>query len=481
MRFLRYSVGGMAFMRKLTFLLMVCLLPGTHGAAQTTRRAVGATDIYAVVAEVDRIAAARTLWPNFDPRRVPVEIYDGHTTLLFRHPAPPPEFISLSSRQGVWAFPGRHETVTANASVKLNNVWTATVMLKSGGRQSPKQSLRERAALVIHEAFHVFQRERHPKWSGNELELFVYPFDDPELLALRRLESESLRRADTARKLPDARCWARLALQARRERFARMTKGAVSYERATELNEGLARYVEARAARTRTANLPADEYAVADVRTRAYATGHALALLLERFAPAWATRLEAGEGLSLDELLAATLPSQEPRPARAAAVAPCALPKSFAESARSRARMDVAGLIERRAVLRREFDAQSGWKIIIKADAGAPLWPQGFDPLNVLRLGPREVLHTRYLKLGNDAGAIEILDRRSLTEGAGAEHPLWGGVRQLTLAGISAEPLAKESAGTMTISADAVKAEFRGARLERAGQTISIILQPQSK
>jgi len=458
-------------MRKLTFLLLVCLTPGTL-AAQTTRRA-GATDIYAVVAEVDRIAAAMTLWPNFDPRRVPVEIYDGHTTLLFRHPAPPPEFISLSSRQGVWAFPGRHETVTANAPVKLGGVWTATVLLKSGGKQS---LLRERAALVIHEAFHVFQRERHPKWSGDELELFVYPFDDPELLALRRTESESLRRADAARKLQDARCWARLALQMRRERFARMTKGAATYERATELNEGLARYVEARASRTRTANLPAAEYAVADVRTRAYATGHALALLLERFAPVWATRLEAGESLSLDELLAAAL-SQESLPARTAA---CALPNSFAESARGRAKIDVASLIERRAVLRREFDAQAGWKIIIKADAGAPLWPQGFDPLNVLRLGQREVLHMRYLKLGNDAGAIEILDRRSLTEGAGA-HPLFNGVRQLTLAGIAAEPSAQESAGKTTISAPNIKGEFRGARLERAGQTISIILQPQSK
>lgn len=466
-------------MRKLTFLLLVCLLPGTLAVAQqrTTRRA-GATDVYAVIAEVDRIAAAETLWPNFDPRRVPIEIYDGRTTLLFRHPAPPPEFISLSSRQGVWAFPGRHETVTANAPVKLGGVWTATVMLKPGGKGS---LLRERAALVVHEAFHVFQRERHPKWAGDELELFVYPFDDEELLALRRRESESLRRADTARqKAQVTQCWARLALQARRERFARMTAGAATYERATELNEGLARYVEARAARTHTANLPAAEYAVADVRTRAYATGHALALLLERFAPLWATRLEAGESLSLDELLAAALLSQESPPAARAASSSCALPESFAESTRKRAKMDVAGLIERRVVLRREFDAQAGWKIIIKADAGAPLWPQVFDPLNVLRLGQREVLHTRYLKLGNDAGAIEILDRRSLSEGAGT-HPLFNGVRQLTLAGIATEPSVEESEGKTTITADTIKGEFRGARIERAGQTISIILQPPAK
>jgi hypothetical protein len=478
------GVGGIAVMRKITFLLLLCLMPWTLvvSAQKTARRdAATAADVYAVMAEVDRIAAARSLWPNFDPRRVPVEIYNGETTLLFQHPAPPPEFISLSSRQGVWAFPGRHETVTANAPAKLNNVLTATVMLNPGSGES----LSERAALVIHEMFHVFQRERHPKWSGDELELFVYPFDDAELLALRRVESESLRRADTARKLTDARCWVRLALQTRRERFARLTKGAATYERATELNEGLARYVEARAAEKHTANLPADEYAVADLRTRAYATGHALALLLERFAPSWTTRLEAGETSSLDELLAAAL-SQESSPTNnnaspAAVSASCALPQSFAESARRRATVDVASLNERRTTMRREFDAQAGWKIIITADAAAPLWPQGFDPLNVLRLGQNGVLHTRYLKLGNAAGAIEILDRRSLTEGAGAEHPLFNGVRRLTLAGIADEPATQESEGKTTITAANIKGEFRGARLERAGQTLNIILPPQSK
>lgn len=471
-------------MRKLIFLLWLCLTPLSLvvAAQKTARRDAATIDVYAVVAAVDRIAATQTLWPNFDPRRVPVEIYDGQTTLLFRHPAPPPEFISLSSRQGVWAFPGRHETVTANAPAKLNNVWTATVMLKPGGRQT----LRERAALVVHEMFHVFQRERHPKWAGDELELFVYPFDDAELLALRRLESEYLRRADTARNLRDASCWARLALSTRRERFARMRAGAATYERATELNEGLARYVEARAAGTHAANLPADEYAATDLRTRAYATGHALALLLERFAPTWTTRLEAGENLSLDELLAAALsqkllPTNNAAPSASSSTSACALPQSFTESARSRAKVDVASLIERRTTMRREFDAQAGWKVIITADAGAPLWPQGFDPLNVLRLGEREVLHTRYLKLGNDAGAIEIFDRRSLTEGAGAEHPLFNGVRRLTLAGIADEPATQESEGKTTITAANIKGEFRGARLERAGQTLNIILQPPSK
>ncbi|HEV7906109.1 MAG TPA: hypothetical protein VGO96_19870 [Pyrinomonadaceae bacterium] len=469
-------------MRILIFLLLVCLTPWTLvAAAQKPARRDAATDaaagVYAVLDEVDRIAARQTLWPNFDPRRVPVEIYDGQTTLLFRHPAPPPEFISLSSRQGVWAFPGRHETVTGNAPAKLNNVLTATVLLKPDSRLS----LTARAALVIHEAFHVHQIERHPNWRGNELELFVYPFEDAELLALRRVETETLRRADAARDAKAAACWARLALNARRARFARLSKGAQAYERASELNEGLARYVEARAARKRTANLPAADYAAEDLRTRVYATGHALALLLERFAPRWSTRLEAGENLSLDELLAAALSQDSASTKNASSpVSSCALPQSFAETARTRAKVDVAGLSARRTRMRREFEGQDGWKIVVTAGTGAPLWPQGFDPLNVLRVGSSDVLHTRFLKLGNAAGAIEILDQRALTEGASAEHPLFNGVRQLTLAGLAAEPLAVESAGKTTITAAHIKGEFRGARLERAGRTLSIILPPQS-
>jgi hypothetical protein len=333
--------------------------------------------------------------------------------------------------------------------------------------------LKERAALVIHETFHAHQRERHPKWSGNELELFTYPFEDAELLALRRIETESLRRAERAADAPDAACRARLALATRRARFARLSAGASAYERALELNEGLARYVEALAAGKHHSDLTANEYPAEELRTRGYATGHALALLLERFAPGWAARLEAGDPLSLDELLAAAL-AAAPASSRS-----CALPGSFTASARSRAKIETETLIARRETSRRAFEARAGWKIVVRADDGAPLWPQGFDPLNVQRLGATDVLHTRHLKLGNDAGAIESF-RRSLTTGAGA-HPLFNGVRQLTLAGLPHEPQVQEAAGKLTLESEGVKAEFRGARLERAGRTLTINLLSAAK
>lgn len=450
-------------MRNTTHVLLLSLCLVLPVAAQRVRRE--RVDAYAVVAEVARLASRTSFWPGFDPRRVPVEIYNGHTTLLFNHPSPPAEFISLSSRQGVWAFPGRHETVTANAPVKLNGVWTATVMLE----QSERRSLRERAALVLHEMFHVFQRERHPDWVGNELELFTYPFEDAPLLALRRAETETLRLAERALGQHEAACWARLALERRRERFARLSEGAAAYERALELNEGLARYVEARATGALVSDLSPQEFAADEVRRRGYATGHALALLLERFAPNWMSRVESERGISLDRLLTEVLPTPPRHRAR------CRLPASFAADAQRRAEVEVAALVARRERLRREFETQPGWKVVVEADPSAPLWPQGFDPLNVQRLGAASVLHTRHLKLGNDAGAIEILDRHSLTEGAGA-HPLFNGVRQMTLGGLDAEPSVEESEGRVTLSAAGVRAEFRGARVERSARTVTLRL-----
>jgi hypothetical protein len=271
----------------------------------------------------------------------------------------------------------------------------------------------------------------------------------------------------------EAACRARLALATRRERFARMTAGATGYERALELNEGLARYVESLAAGVRESGLTAHEFAAEELRTRGYATGHALALLLERFAPGWAARLEAGAPLSLDELLAAALPA-------ASARSSCALPESFTASARSRAKVEAESLIARRETSRREFAAHMGWKIVVNADTAAPLWPQGFDPLNIRRIGATDVLHTRHLKLGNDAGAIESFNPHMLTTGAGV-HPLFNGVRQLTVAGLAAEPVVHEATGKLTLEAKGVKAEFRGARLERAGQTLIVNLPPARK
>ncbi|HEX8162224.1 MAG TPA: hypothetical protein VF538_10155 [Pyrinomonadaceae bacterium] len=458
----------------LSVLLLAHALPVGAAQGSKPRNSPREGGVYAVVAEVDRVAALAPLWDGFDPRRVPLEIFDGTTTLLFRHPNPPPGFVPVSPRRGVYAFPGRHESVTANAPAELNGVLTATAVISpDAGR-----TLRGQAALVVHEAFHVFQRERHPGWSGNEVELFVYPFEDAEGLSLRRLESLALVRAERARAREESACWAAAAIRSRRARFARLTAGATAYERGTELNEGLASYVEARAAgRAGRSRLSAEEFGAEAIRQRAYESGLSLALLLDRLAPGWQRHLEAGDKRPLDEMLEAALPNSSGADARAARpAAPCEFDAREREAALNRARGETAALVGRRAAARRDFLAQPGWRLVVEAAGGAPLFPQGFDPLNVMRVGASEVLHTRFLKLGNAAGSLEILSRASLTEGAGP-HPLFNGVRRLTVAGLRSEPAVEAEGGRARINADGLKGEFAAATVARDGQTITVRLR----
>jgi hypothetical protein len=418
-------------------------------------------DPVAVMQEVDRLAAG-DLWPGFDPREVPVAIYDGERTYLFRHPAPPDGFEPLVDHPGVWTYAGRHPSVTANRSIELGGALIATVMPSAAN--APRRS---RAALVIHETFHVFQRKRHPGWSANEVELFAYPVDDGELLALRRLETEALRRAVAASEARDAMCWARAAMNVRRDRFSRLPAGSAAYERQSELNEGLPTLMEYRATGAAAGSmLPAEDFAAEGVRHRAYRTGAALALLLDRTFPDWPATLERNDSTSLDQLLSDALNAQ-PDAAHA-----CALAVEEAGRIRNTAAVDVDALRARRAELRREFLARPGWRIIVSA-GNTPLFPQGFDPLNVQLLAPDAVLHTRFLKLGNESGSIEMLGRSSLTEAAGA-HPLFNGVRTLTVTGFTVEPVISQTEGILTISTEGVSAELRGASVDREGQTITV-------
>lgn len=323
---------------------------------------------------------AATLWPGFAMDKIPVAIYDGKRTTLHGHPSPPKEF----------PYEGRHPLVDANSSVQIGGVETATIV-------SPNPT----PALIAHEKFHVHQRTKHPSWSANEADLFVYPEDDVEALSLLQRELDALRKA-----LNGDECASRLALALRRERFAKIGATAAAYERGTELNEGLATYVEHRVSRA-----PVVLKNVAGVRERMYQTGLALATLLDRYDPRWKETLESGDPRSLDELLAAAV---EPH---------------------TTAAQDVQAIRERREQRKREFLGAKGWTVVITGS----FFPERFDPLNVHVVGKGEVLHTRMLRLKGDGGVIEVDGREVLTEGAGA-HPLFNGVRRVVLTGFAEKP-----------------------------------------
>jgi hypothetical protein len=414
--------------------------------------------VLAIERAFERLAASREFWPGFRPAMIPLAVYDGERTFLFRHPAPPDGFEPLrGALPKARVFAGRYPVMVANTSVQIGGVVTATLMLPPGDR--PVERL---AAVALHESFHVHRRVHHPRWAADEAGLFVYPVDDAEALAMRRLESRALRAALEAQSIADARCWARAALAERAQRYAAIGAAPSAYERGTELNEGLASYVEAAANGDETPTVFDDGADITDVRRRAYASGAALAMLLDRFSPGWKQPFDGSQSGTLDASLAASLSA-------GSKAAPCEFPAADVAAARARARGDVAALLERRREQRAEFDSRPGWRITVVAAEGEPLWPKGFDPLNatVVEGG---VLHTRFLKIGNDAGELEAMESEgaeidSLTIGTGP-HPLFDGLRRAVILG-SAEPTIEVQRDTVIVHAPGVAARFRGASVIR--------------
>lgn len=403
---------------------------------------------------------ASPLWPGFAPLATPLALFDGERTYLFRHPAPPAGYSAVPGRSDAVVREGRDPAVTANSSALLGGVPTATVILdtRSGTQQA--------AALTVHELFHVFQRAKHPSWQGNEADLFTYPVEDSAALALRREETFALARAVGARTDDSLRCWAGAALDARRRRFALVGAAAAAYERGTELNEGLAQYVERRAAGT-TSALDAVDLPPAQVRQRSYVVGAALAGVLDRVRPGWRDLLEHdpdGATLPLDSLLAGSLSGTPSRP--------CSVEPTQRARWAVGAGNDVRALLAERTRTLDEYLGRGGWRVIVDART-APFFPGGFDPLNVVRLSETEILHTRFLKLRGQLGSIDVLSARALTEGGAGAHPLFAGVRRVTLAGLTSLTV-HDSAGTLAVDASGVTVRLHGTRADTTDRTILI-------
>lgn len=422
--------------------------------------------IEAVLAAFDRMAG-RDLWPGFAPGELPLALYDGESTWLIRHPAPPEGFRPVPGEERAAVFTGRHPSVRANTSTELGGAETAVAILE-GRLDEPPARL---AGLLLHEAFHVYQRRRHPGWSADEMALLTYPTTDTAALGLRRLETRALRGALRARGAEERRVRARSALAVRAERFDRMPPDAVAYERKTELNEGLARYVERRA--VGDGDRPVFETAAfppGQVRRRAYATGQALALLLDGALPAWKERLASDTAATLDGLLGDALSGDRP-PSPAARTGEAAR-----RSALARAGRDVRELDRERRERLADFLERPGWRVELVAAAGAPLWPRRFDPLNLLKIDGERVLHTRWLVLGHDAARVEVMDHAALTTAAG-EHPLFQGVARLVVTGLSGPPEIVREGDVVRLRAPVLEAEVRGGSVERSGREIVVRLQ----
>lgn len=394
-----------------------------------------------------RLGQRKDLWPGFEPLRIPAAIYDeaAGQTFLFRHTSPPAEFRPVAGETQTLSAPGRYEGITANTNGSIGGTGTALMLLPKNTEGTPARS-----AVLVHEAFHVFQREKYPKWAANEADLFVYPFEDLAALALRIRETRALKHALKSSPIPAAE-----AMALRQARFARLALPFVAYERLTELNEGLAQYVEGRTGAGRQPRLPEDDFPANAIRQRAYETGQALGLVLDRLAPRWREALIAGEAGSLDELLVQALKRRN-----------IPLPELKPDAGAERAAMELKSRWEtEQRKARADFDARDGWRVEITC--ASPLFPQGFDPLNVLRLG-KDVLHSRFVKLGNDKSTLETLNIPALTTAAG-EHPLFSGVSKVVVAGLSERPRAEQGErGILVLTAPGLQARLASPEIKQA-------------
>lgn len=450
-------------MNACAMMLVLAAQPFANGWAEPPVSA--GADAIAIVREVDRISQTE-IWPGFDPRKTPMVFYDGTVTVLVGLPAEKrlTGFERLKEQPEILVYSGRHPGVSANTCTQIEGVPAASLMLTTRG----KRSLAQFAGIAVHEAFHVFQAEHKPAWrQGNEATLFTYPFDNAEVLSLRRQESETLRRALTGSgQVRDK--WAAAACEVRRIRFSLMPEDAKAYERGVEYGEGLAHYVEIRSTGQQIAErLGSDEFPADKVRDSCYVSGAAFAILLDAYSPGWKDGIERGDRTSLDELLFSRVGKLEASQ----------LEPEFVAEAKSRAEADVQAVASGRILKRREFLESPGWTIVITSQDSRAFGLQGFDPLNVSRLSEKEILHTRMIKLGEkELGTIEMMNGKAITEAAGA-HPLFGGVRRITISGIPDEPEISTKQGDTLIAARELRVELHGAIVKRDEASKAIVVR----
>lgn len=443
----------------LLLILMLVVFPVSAGTAKH--------DPFALIEEFSRLKKDEC-WPGFDPGVYPVAVYDGECTLLFNHPDPPEGFTVLEDRSHVAVWKGQHPKVKGNTSIDVGGITTATVLLN----MFEETPLNKVAAVVAHECFHVYQKEHFPNRWPNSTEVFLYPVGDTVQLRLKRLETEALRRSFDSEDSVEGEPWLALALKLHAERMELLSEGSRDWERGVELIEGTARYVESVAAGEKLPELPEDGYAADRPRYRAYSIGYAWAVWLDRLVPDWKMDLKEADLPWLDVLLTTCWKGH----AGVAEFGDVELNTYSAIAERV-----AEEIVKVKAQIRSELLARAGWKLIIECPKANPLWPSGFDPMNIKVLDDGEVLHTRWLKLKNETGEFEVNGTQALTKPTG-EHPLFTGVRRVTVTGIKEKPELQQMGEMVSFDRRTISFKFDRAKWKYEDETLTIYpLEPKAQ
>ncbi len=420
--------------------------------------------------EVRRLEAVE-LWPGFDPAGIPTAFFDGEKTYLFGFDHIVGGFRPAAAPVPHLVHRGIHPDITANRRVLIDGRWTAACVPRMVRTISGRPlTAAEMAAVVVHEKFHVFQALRHPSWRPNDACLLRYPLDSAETLAERRIEMECLRRAAEAGPDGESASWANAALSIRRRRLERLPGEFADYERHLHLLEGLAVYVQARAAgRMDFDPAPAASFAPAAIRELGYLEGWRLAVLLDRFDPRWRDDLEAEAFGSLEERLDEAIGASASR---------IDLGEEEKRIFRETAEGDWQLQREERGRLLRLFTDPSAIRIEIIAQ-GEPFRFESFDPFSVDSLTETAVLHWRSLSGRIGRNRIQVNGRPCLTVRNSS-----GAVRSLILTDFSRRPSIRSvrrawlaRTGRLYFALEGLTVRLENSYLSRRGDTLYIYVR----
>ncbi len=358
----------------LTFAVVFTVLSASLANAQNTPKR-NAKDLpsSAVTLQVDPLLIAEaaevwaliaspqnSVWPGWDASRTPLLFYlPGKQDVLINHPHPPDGFLPYT---GPISFPGGRIFVKdgptiiqwdgQNTSKDIGGVRTLVVADTLSNLRNQVRALLEdtrpaaekiqaldfsdlapdpydQLAMVVHEAFHVFQHAQAPDKGANEMLLLQYPVLSVENNVGMAQEgsalAEALRATDAAAVRRAAVRW--LAL--RKDRRASLPAKAVEYENGCEFNEGLAEYTQYRLFQVLEGRVPGaamswaqgfggypdlaprreqliesmlknmngavvvnnDPYGTAPLRRRLYYSGMAVGAMLDKLSSNWKSRI----------------------------------------------------------------------------------------------------------------------------------------------------------------------------------------------
>jgi hypothetical protein len=430
------------------------------------------------------------IWPGFRPDTIPtlyVIAHRGKVLVQWRHEWP----------AGFTVTPERSDVGIAGSEMVSLPSGKFISFMSVDSSMSPGLVL----GTSIHEAFHSFERSMMKEgqtfgtWE-NAMLVGTYPVFDIENEAAFALEGRKLRQALEARSVEQVRRYARQFLALREARQRVLDSEYTEFEKQAELNEGLAQYslIRGLAEIARVDGGPwiaaarheaGAESALLDsllslsqrsVRRRFYATGSAIALVLDRLAGAtWKDRL-LRENLDLQETLAlvsgfdAAAESAAPPDRRIVA-------ELTAEARRAVNRLRTSRVRQADSILN-----GSGTRVTVDPGGlgGGTLQWCGFDPQNTLQTGDGRTMHMRFLNVcaGSQAkGSFELPVVQSDSTGILSFAAETGSLK-LSREGQPVEVGDGETieAGSFRLTGTDIELEARRARVTRRGASLSILL-----